>query len=190
MEYLKNNFFVVFIIVFFYPSSNLFSQYVEKTGSKTFYYDGADARIDELNKHNVYYAGFSSSIVQYNEFYLPVLPALFFEYKYLILKKNDFFNLSVNAKPHIAFTTFFLVRLPASANINFFNQATTEQIKGFGLNIGVGYEALISTFNFNEYSPFIQFGFKIDNVTFEYQYKIEKEIYINHSISVGVQLDL
>lgn len=190
MDYLKTKFFVVFLIVFLYPSFNLFSQYVEKTGSKTFYYGGTDARIDELNEHNVYCAGFSNSLVQYDEFYLPILPALFFEYKYLILKRNNYFNLSANAKPHVAITTFFLVRLPASVNINLFNEATTELKQGFGLSFGTGYEALITTFNFNEYSPFVQLGFKIDNVSFEYQYKLAKDIYINHSISVGVQLDL
>lgn len=190
MEFLKNNHFLILVIFFLYPSCNLFSQYVEKIGSKTFYYGGKDARIDELNEHNVYYLGFSNSLVEYDKFYLPILPSLFFEYKYLILKKNNFFNISLNGKPHIAITNFFLARLPASININLFNQATTEQTKGFGLNFGIGYEALISTFNFNEYSPFIQFSFSIDNITIEYQYKTVEHLYINHSISLGVQLDL
>ena len=190
MGFLKNSFLKGIVFLLVYPCLNAFSQYVEKTGSQTFYYGGVDAEVDKLNYHNVYYTGFSNSLVAiYDDISLPVLPTLYFEYKYLIIKKNNYINVSANIQPHVALTNFFLFRLPSSVNLNFFNEANTVQKNGWGLSFGAGYEFLTSTFHFHEASPFLQFGFKIDNVKIQYQYKTAQQLIVNHCITAGVQLD-
>jgi hypothetical protein len=187
---LKNNSFFL-IIILLLCSSSIYSQYVEKAGGNTFYYDDDDIKKDQLNFHNVFYSGFSTSFVKVDDnISLPVLPTIYFEYKYLLLPKNDKLNFSGNINPHIALFNWFLMRIPASININFVNEASTEHKDGFGLSIGAGYEYVASSFDFNEHSPFIQLGIKIDNVKLQYEYKLSNNLIINHSVSVGVQLNL
>lgn len=186
---LKNKpFYVISILLLCY--SNVYTQYVEKAGGDTFYYDDDEIKKDEMNFHNVFYSGFSNSLIKIEDISLPILPTIYFEYKYLFLPKNDKINVSANIHPHIALFTWFLVRLPTSVNINFLNEANTEHKDGTGISIGAGYEYIASTFDFYEHTPFIQLGIKVDNVKIGYQYKTAKNLVINHSISVGVQLNL
>lgn len=188
MVFRKSKYFAIF---FFLIPCLGYAQYGEVTGSTSFYYDDDDKKKDELNFHNVFYSGFSNSLVKIEEdISLPILPAIYFEYKYLIFPKNDYINLSANIHPELALFTWFLVKIPASININFLNEATTEHKNGTGLSLGIGYEYLTTTFDYYEHSLFLRGGFKIDNVRIMYQYKTAKELNINHCISVGVQLDL
>ncbi len=190
MGYLSNNSFLIVVLLAFCTGS-INAQYTEKAGGNTFYYDDDDIKKDELNFHNVFYSGFSNSLVSIdNDISLPVLPTIYFEYKYLFMPKNDVINFSGNIHPHLAIFTWLLARFPASINVNFLNEASTEQKSGIGLNLGVGYEYLASTFDFTENSPFVRVGLRIDNVRIQYQYKTASNLVVNHSISVGVQLNL
>lgn len=183
------NRYIYLICLLSFCSINLQAQYGERTGSNTFAYTGDDALVDDLNFHNVFYGGFTNSLASLNQdIIFPIIPTLYFEYKYLFLKKNDAFNVSGNIQPSVGLLSFFLFRFPASINLNFLNEATTEHKDGFGLSFGGGYEALITTFNLQEYSPYLQVGFQIDNFKFSYQYKTKQTIFVNHSISVGVMM--
>ena len=86
---LRNNSFYI-IVILLLCSNSMYSQYTEKAGGNTFYYDDDDIKKDELNFHNVFYSGFSNSFVRVdNNLSLPLLPTMYFEYKYLFLPKND-----------------------------------------------------------------------------------------------------
>jgi hypothetical protein len=186
---LKNNYFYIVLMLLFF-STSLYSQYTEKAGGNTFYYDDDDLKKDQLNFHNVFYSGFSISLVKNEQISLPALPTLYFEYKYLFLPKNDKLNFSGNINPHIALFSWFLVRLPVSINVNFLNEANTKNKEGLGFSFGAGYEYVATTFELYEHSQFVQLGIRVDNVKIQYQYKLKKDLIFNHSISIGVQLNL
>ncbi|MBL4670331.1 MAG: hypothetical protein JKY30_13860 [Flavobacteriales bacterium] len=183
---------LIVITSLFFISFKTVAQYGEATGGSTFLYRGEDAFESEYNFHNVFYLGFSNSFVKVDQnLNLPILLGVYFEYKYLILDKNEKMNFSVSGQPHGAFTTFFLLRLPVSINMDFFNMATTEQkYSGIGMSLGFGYEALVSTFDFEEYSPFVQLSFQVENIRVQYQYKLANNLIVNHSITLGLMLDL
>lgn len=182
----------IVVVVFFLISLESFSQYGEASGGGTFLYRGDDVYEAGFNFHNVFYLGISNSFVKVDQsLSLPILLGVYLEYKYLFLDKNEVFNLSVSGQAHAAFTAFFLARIPVSLNIDFFNMATTEhKYEGIGFGAGIGYEPLVSTFEFNEYSPFIHFSLQVENFRFQYQYKLAQNLIINHGITFGMTLDL
>lgn len=159
----------------------------------TFAYTGEDAARDAMDQHNVHFGGFSNSVlvVPYEEGELvwPWLPALFYEYNYLVLPRNRGLNLSLGATPEINLFPYFMGRVSGLAELTVGAESHNNPGQGAGLRFGAGYSALGSTFGLTENSPVLRAGVLFNNIRLTYMYSTARPIYINHQIMVAIKFD-
>lgn len=157
----------------------------------TFAYTGNDAVASAMNMHNAHFGGISNSVLVVGEenFTWPYLPALFYEYDYLVLPRNPGFNVLLGATPEINFFPLFMGRVSGLAELGFLAEADNKPGQGFGVRLGGGFTGLGSTFGFTESSPVIRAGFVVDNMRITYMYCTSKPIYINHQVTIGLKFD-
>ena len=159
----------------------------------TFAYTGEDAVLDALNTQHAHFGGFTNSVLvikdKQQDYVWPVLPAIFFEYNYLVFPRNHGFNVNLGATPEINLFPWFMGRASVLAELSFLAEADNKPGQGFGLRFGGGFSALGSTFGLTETSPVLRAGFVVDNIRVTYMYSTAKDIYINHQVGVGIKFD-
>ena len=157
----------------------------------TFAYTGEDAVVSALNTHNANFGGISNSVLTVKEenFTWPYLPAIFYEYNYLVIPRNHGFNVLLGATPEINVFPLFMGRVTGLAEMGFLAEADNKPGQGFGLRLGGGFSAFGSTFGLTETSPVLRAGFVVDNIRVTYMYGTSALIYINHQITVGIKFD-
>lgn len=159
----------------------------------TFAYTGEDAVLDALNTQHAHFGGLTNSVLviqdKDQDFIWPFLPAIFFEYNYLVMPRNHVFNVNLGATPEINFFPWFMGRATVLADLSFLAEADNKPGQGFGVRFGGGFSALGSTFGLNETSPVLRAGFVVDNIRVTYMYSTARPIYVNHQIGVGIKFD-
>ena len=159
----------------------------------TFAYTGEDAVLDALDEHHAHFGGFSNSVltVEYGDGVLvwPWLPALFYEYNYLLRPHNRVFNVNLGATPEINIYPLFMGRATGLVELTLGAEAHNRPGQGAGFRIGGGFSALGSTFGLAESSPVVRAGFLFDNIRITYMYSTAKPLYINHQIMVAIKFD-
>lgn len=159
----------------------------------TFAYTGEDAVLDALNTQHAHFGGLTNSVLiikeRQQEFIWPWLPAIFFEYNYLLLPRNHTFNVNLGATPEINLYPWFMGRATGLVELSFLAEADNKPGQGFGLRLGGGFSAFGSTFGLTETSPVLRAGFVVDNIRITYMYCTAKPLYINHQIGVGIKFD-
>jgi hypothetical protein len=157
----------------------------------TFAYTGKDAAIDALNTQHAHFGGISNSVLVLKEenFVWPYLPAIFFEYNYLLRPRNKQANLSLGVTPEVNVFPLFSGRVSGLAELVLFAEADNKPEKGFGLRVGAGYSVFGSTIGLTESSPVLRAGFLVDNIRITYMHTLGKQIYVDHQIAVGIKFD-
>ncbi len=171
-------------------AAGLFAQ----PGQSTFAYTGEDAILDALDQHHVHFGGFSNSVLveadEEGKLVWPWLPAIFYEYNYLLLPSNKGLNVSLGATPEINLFPLFMGRVSGLAELTLGAESHNKPGKGAGLRFGAGFTALGSTFGFTESSPVLRAGVLFNNIRVTYMYALAEPIYINHQVMVAIKLDL
>jgi hypothetical protein len=159
----------------------------------TFAYTGDDAVEDAMDTHNVHFGGFSNSVLVAadadEQLVWPWLPALFYEYNYLLRPCNNVVNVSLGAAPEINLFPLFMGRVTGLAEITLGAEAHNRPGHGAGLRFGAGFTAFGSSFGFTENSPVLRAGFLVNNIRITYMYSTAKPLYINHQLTVGIKFD-
>ena len=171
----------------------LLSGVVHAQQGSTFAYTGEDAVLDALDVHHAHFGGLSNSVVtvEYGDGQLvwPWLPALFYEYNYLLRPQNRVFNVNLCATPEINIFPLFMGRASGLAEITLGAEAHNRPGHGAGFRFGAGFSALGSSFGLTESSPVIRAGFLFDNIRITYMYSTAKPLYINHQLMVAIKFD-
>lgn len=175
----------------FLVSASLCGAVASAQPGSTFAYTGNDAVVSAMNTHNAHFGGISNSVLVVKEenFTWPYLPALFYEYDYLVMPRNHDFNVLLGAAPEINLFPLFMGRVSGLAEMGFLAEADNKPGQGFGFRLGAGFTAFGSTFGLTENSPVIRAGFVVDNLRFTYMYCTAAPIYINHQVTVGLKFD-
>lgn len=183
---MKKYFFVLFFSFFFYIS---FSQ--NNNDSLRFAYNGTDAKISRIRGDNMYLASLGISYMEYEayNYYFPLLWTISGEFGRRVIYAGKFCSISFNATPHIGFSHLFVGKLAGTANLNLFNYAHYDNRDNFGLFVGGGYEALLSTLGNSGVYPIARTGFLIDNFRITFQTALDQKSNSKYTILFSSKLD-
>lgn len=159
---------------------------IKRDGS--FSYQDEQTLKSRLNQYDKHYGGFSIRPAADNEELFGVFYMLFYEYGYLLMPKNDAFNVSLNAMPQISLIPLGGFSIPVSINANFGSEASTE-FGDLGLSLGFGYDAVFVLPDYNESSPFFRMGIGVENFYCSFQYNSREQNFFRYAISAGVKFD-
>lgn len=166
---------------------------VERSGA--FEYNGEDKLRSQLNFHDKHYAGFAVKSIIINNELAAIAYMLSYEYSYLLMPRNEKFNLSASAMPRVAFFPILGINVPLSVDLNIGNEAGTA-FEGIGATFGAGYDTFfffggfVDQPSFTENSPFVRMRLSVNNFYGGIQINTNNGGYFRHSISGGVKLDL
>jgi len=121
--------------------------------------------------------------------FLPVLPALYYEYSYLLLPAARKSNLALVTAPQLMFPVFGL-RLPAGIDFRLGSLATRKtEVGSRGLVLGTGYEYL-KFFGGPEFSTtYLRGGVAIERFFVLYQHGFSGDLYLGNLL-FGVKFDI
>ena len=156
--------------------------------SGTFEYNGEDKLRSDFNFHNKHYGGFSVKSIADNEEFVGAAFFIFYEYGYLLMPKNERFNVSLSAAPQLAISPLGAIDLPFSCDLNFGSEAGIG-VKDIGASIGLGYDAFFLINGFTESSPFARFRLTLENFYGGFQLNTNRSNFLRYSVSAGVKFD-
>jgi len=159
---------------------------VEKSGA--FEYNGEDKLRSSLNFHDKHYGGFSVKSIIANEDFEGAAFFIFYEYGYLLMPKNESFNVSLSAAPQLAIFPLGAIDLPFSCDLNFGSEAGTG-VNNVGASLGAGYDAFFFIGGFTEFSPFVRFRLTVENFYGGFQFNTNRDNFLRYSVSAGVKFD-
>lgn len=156
----------------------------------TFAYTGDDLVRSKANRHNLNYGGFASNFAVSGQMtVVGYLPSFFYEAGYLLTPSNRHAGLCISVMPEIFLYPWFMGRVTGVLDANFLNEASTQEDRGVGFRLGLGYSALGSTFGFTESTPVIRAAILIANIRATYTYSLGHRTLVDHQLAVAIKFD-
>ena len=183
------SFFILTLLCFISVQSN--GQNVDEVErSSGFEYNGEDKLISDLNFHNKHYGGFSfSPIFEVDEEFDGIGIFIFYEYGYLLMPKNEAFNISLSAAPQLSIVPIGGIALPISGDLNFGSEAGTGT-SSVGASLGLGYNSFFYVTGYSEFSTFVRGRVAFENFYGGVQVNTNPDNFFRYFFSAGVKLDL
>lgn len=120
---------------------------------------------------------------------LPVLPAIYYEYAYLIIPDSDRLNLAAVVSPQVTLPMLGF-RLPIGLDLRYGGMATASVESGSrGLLAGIGHDYMFLARGFERSMTFVRAGVAIEEFFCVYQHSFSGDLYLGNLL-VGLRLDI